>query len=74
MRSKEVTAQSLQSLMSDVDLAAFFGVKVSTIRKWRILGIGPRWIKMGRLVRYRPDDALAFLESRSSGGGRAAAA
>ena len=74
MRSDKVTAQSLPSLMSDVELAAFFGVKVSTIRKWRILGTGPRWIKLGSLVRYKIDDALAFLDSRPSGGGNATAA
>jgi len=50
-------------LRSDVEVAEYFGVKVATIRKWRILGQGPRYIKIGSLVRYRPEDLLAFLDS-----------
>jgi hypothetical protein len=59
-------------LLSDIELAHYYGISVATLRKWRILGIGPKWIKVGSLVRYRIDDAQAYLESRPSGGGAAA--
>jgi predicted DNA-binding transcriptional regulator AlpA len=52
-----------EQLLSDIELAKIYGVKVSTIRKWRIVGKGPRWIKLGALVRYRISDANAFIES-----------
>jgi predicted DNA-binding transcriptional regulator AlpA len=52
-----------EQLLSDIELAKIYGVKVSTIRKWRIVGKGPRWIKLGALVRYSISDANAFVES-----------
>jgi hypothetical protein len=57
--------------MSDIELAKYYGVSVATVRKWRLLGQGPKWIKLGSLVRYRLDDAQAYLETRPSGGGNA---
>lgn len=74
MRVSKITKQSSnitiqQFLMSDVELAKFYGVSVATVRKWRILGKGPKWIKLGSLVRYTIEDAQAFLETRPSGGG-----
>jgi hypothetical protein len=50
-------------LRNDVEVAEYFGVKVATVRKWRVLGQGPRWIKIGHCVRYRPEGLLAFLNS-----------
>lgn len=37
--------------------AALLGIKPSTLAKWRALGIGPRWVKLGTRCLY-PEDAL----------------
>jgi hypothetical protein len=42
--------------------------KLETIRKWRALGRGPRFIKIEGRVKYRLSDVLEYLNSRPSGG------
>jgi hypothetical protein len=74
MRSHKVTTPSREFpiqklLLSDVELADYFGCSVATVRKWRLNGTGPRWRKLGSLVRYSLVDAQAYLASRPSGGG-----
>jgi len=46
----------------------YLGLAVSTLNKWRVYGKGPKFIKLGRAVRYRLDDLTAFTSacSRSS--------
>ena len=39
--------------------------KSNTIEGWRIKGVGPRYIKIGRLVRYRPEDVELWLEAQT---------
>jgi hypothetical protein len=39
------------------------------LRKWRMTGRGPRWIKLGKLVRYRMSDLNAYLDSCAAVGG-----
>ena len=38
------------------EVAARLGVSRFTVRSWRLKGVGPRFMKMGRAVRYRPQD------------------
>jgi len=49
-------------------VAAYFGVSLATVRRWRYLGQGPRYRKIGSLVRYSVDDLSAWLASRPTGG------
>lgn len=48
--------------------AKFYGVSVGTIRRWRSLRQGPRYRKIGSLVRYSVEDLDAWLASRPEGG------
>jgi hypothetical protein len=41
------------------------GLKPNTLEIWRIQGVGPRFIKCGRLVRYRIEDLDAYLEENT---------
>ena len=44
------------------DAAEYLGVKVSTLAKWRQLGIGPPYSdRLGRDPRYHADDLDEFL-------------
>jgi predicted DNA-binding transcriptional regulator AlpA len=45
-------------------LATRTGQAASTWEKRRLDGTGPQFIKMGRLVRYRPADVDAWLAER----------
>jgi excisionase family DNA binding protein len=42
--------------LTDVEVAARLGVSRFTVRSWRLKGLGPRFLKMGRAVRYRSQD------------------
>lgn len=50
-----------QRLWSLQELADFLGVPRSTCYQWRHHGEGPRSIKVGRHVRYRPEDVETWL-------------
>jgi hypothetical protein len=43
-------------------------VPPSALRKWRVEKRGPRFLKMGSLVRYRQVDVDVWLESPPTGG------
>jgi hypothetical protein len=43
-------------------------VKPGTLRKWRFLGRGPEFLRVGRSVRYRVEDIESWLASRPRGG------
>ena len=53
-----------EKLLNTKELASYLGVAVSTLLLYRAEGTGPRYIKMGRLVRYRVDDVEAWLAER----------
>ena len=46
--------------------ARLLGLSVSTLNKWRCYGTGPRFLKLGRAVRYRKMDLRSFLEARQA--------
>jgi hypothetical protein len=44
--------------------AAALNVPERTIERWRSTGAGPRFVKLGRRVAYRPVDLAAFVEAQ----------
>jgi predicted DNA-binding transcriptional regulator AlpA len=44
--------------------ATQIGLAVSTLEKLRVSGGGPRFVKLGRAVRYRMTDLEAYLAER----------
>ena len=60
--------QPVEPLLSERDVAAICGLSAAAIRRWRLLGKGPRYIKISSAVRYRMDDVKSWLETRPSGG------
>lgn len=50
-------------MLKDTDVALALGVSVSTIRKWRIQKLGPKYLKIGASIRYRPQDIAEFILS-----------
>ena len=49
-------------LMTPSDLAGQISVPQATLAQWRHLGKGPRFLKLGRHVRYRHEDVAEWLE------------
>jgi excisionase family DNA binding protein len=52
-------------LLGVVGLAEYLGVPVNTVYNWRIDGRGPRAIKVGKHLRFRPQDVEAWLEQHA---------
>ena len=46
--------------LTDIEVARRLGVSRFTVRSWRLKGIGPRFLKMGRAVRYRAQDVEEY--------------
>lgn len=46
--------------MSEVELAAYWGISPKTLQRWRCDGGGPDYVKFGRCVRYSLGAAAAF--------------
>jgi len=54
---KQSFASSVENrIFTDVEVAERLGVSRFTVRSWRLKGVGPRFLKMGRAVRYRSRD------------------
>jgi predicted DNA-binding transcriptional regulator AlpA len=49
-------------LLTTRDASAYTGMSETWFKNQRWRGTGPRYIKIGRLVRYRADDLLAFID------------
>jgi excisionase family DNA binding protein len=56
-----------KALIDEAALAARLGVSRSTLQSWRYSGRGPRFIKLGRMVRYRVADVDAYLSANTHG-------
>jgi len=52
-------------LWTPEDVSAYLGgVPVSTLYQWRYKGIGPKSRRVGRYLRYRPEDVRAWVENQ----------
>ncbi|MEK7750864.1 MAG: helix-turn-helix domain-containing protein [Acidobacteriota bacterium] len=63
-----IAKNTLETLLNEREVARITGLSVASVRRWRLLRQGPRYIKIGAAVRYRPEDLMAWLESRPAGG------
>jgi len=65
-----MTNNNLQELLNEHQVAQLVALSVASVRRWRLLRIGPKYLKIGSAVRYRPADISTWLESRPMGGER----
>lgn len=56
--------RELPELLSTSELAQYLDVPLSTIYLWRNRGEGPPGFKVGKQVRYRVSDVVAWLDER----------
>ena len=56
------------SLLTEQDVARQLHVSLASLRRWRLLRRGPQFIKVGALVRYRPEDLEEWLAGQPTGG------
>lgn len=54
-----------EPLLDEETAAETLDVSPKTLRKWRCVGGGPEYVKIGRLVRYTPSGLRAYKRART---------
>ena len=49
--------------LTEREVADMLGLSVATLRAWRHRGRGPRFLRLGRSVRYLPSDLADFVRA-----------
>ena len=49
--------------LTEREVAELQGLSVATLRAWRHRGKGPRFLRLGRSVRYLPSDLADFVRA-----------
>jgi excisionase family DNA binding protein len=52
----------MYALLSEIETARLLGIPTGTLRRWRAQGRCPTHVRLGRLVKYRPEDVSRFVE------------
>lgn len=61
----EIQDQFTSRRISEQEAAKYLGpVQVRTLQDWRIRGVGPRYIKLGKRVAYDVADLDAYLQAQ----------
>ena len=63
MPTHEINADD--PLMRSDAVAEYLGILVPALEKWRQLGTGPDYVKIGRLVQYKKSALDAWITTRT---------
>jgi hypothetical protein len=57
--------------LTDVQVAHYLNISVSSVRRFRLSGVGPRWVRLAgsSSIRYPIADLEAYVANSPSGGG-----
>ena len=55
---------NLITLIGESEAAEILGLAIQTMRKWLLERTGPPYHKLGRSVRYSPDDLKIYINSK----------
>jgi predicted DNA-binding transcriptional regulator AlpA len=58
-----MTEIPLSRLWTIEDVSTFLGVPVKTLYQWRTNKYGPKGKRVGRYVRYRPEDVISWVDA-----------
>ncbi|MGH9045340.1 MAG: helix-turn-helix transcriptional regulator [Acidimicrobiales bacterium] len=58
-------SEKLTRLLSPEALAEYLGVPVATIYQWNYRRSGPRALRVGRHLRFRPEDIQSWLDAQA---------
>jgi excisionase family DNA binding protein len=56
--------------MREIEVAKRLNVSLASVRRWRLERRGPAFVKVGALVRYRPEDLDTWLSELPTGGSK----
>jgi hypothetical protein len=61
----EIAEPTQKPFVDETELANEWGLRPNTLAGWRVKGIGPKFIRIGRLIRYRRADLETYLAERT---------
>jgi hypothetical protein len=53
------------ALIAEAHAADFLRISIRTLQAWRCRGAGPTFVRVGRAIRYRRRDLLAWIEANT---------
>lgn len=53
----------MRQLWTVEDVADYLGVPVKTVYRWRTVGYGPGGRRVGKYVRYKPEEVIAWFDA-----------
>jgi excisionase family DNA binding protein len=62
-RTERDRAPDSARALTEREVAELLGLSVATLRAWRHRGKGPRFLRLGRSVRYLPSDVDEFVRA-----------
>ncbi len=62
---REAGRREDDALLNEAQAALFLNLSVRTLQAWRIRSVGPRYVRAGRAIRYRPQDLLAWIDAQT---------
>ena len=73
MNNEEVfaaLAAALKPMNTTKDIADNCGIKEGTLAYWRSAGIGPKFVKVGRIVMYPKEQMIAYIKEEKGQRGK----
>jgi hypothetical protein len=58
----------MEAFLNELQVSEKLQISVASLRRWRVLGQGPQYVKVGPLVRYRPEALDLWVEELPKGG------
>jgi excisionase family DNA binding protein len=55
-----------RKLLTIDDLADYLGIPKNTLYQWRTKGYGPTGVRVGKYVRYRPEDVDTWIDQQGA--------
>lgn len=57
----QMATKTVPALWTEPQVSDHFGINLRTLRRWRLDGAGPRWIRAGRTIYYPEDRLIEFI-------------
>ena len=58
----------MESFLNEIQVSEKIQVSLACLRRWRLRGEGPQYVKVGPLVRYRPEAVEQWVDALPTGG------
>ncbi len=49
--------------LTEREVSELLGISTNTLKHWRWVGRGPRYVQLGRKIGYRPGDLRAWIDA-----------